>query len=194
MKTLVVEKSKIRANLETVKAKAGKSQVIAVLKANAYGLGLREMAQLCREASIRRFAVTEPEDAVRLRDWGFGEEEIIVLRSTANADEIRADIDLWKAEIAPVLGDVDTMVYAKTSDIASSGAYSGSKYNVLAQAGFRYFISNGIKASTDIYSEYVRQNRIMVTGSQMYYSASTYSAFFDSKAVLNSLRGNIPQA
>ena len=114
--------------------------------------------------------------------------------NSANADEIRADIDLWKAEIAPVLGDVDTMVYAKTSDIASSGAYSGSKYNVLAQAGFRYFISNGAKASTDIYSEYVRQNRVMVTGSQMYYSASTYSAFFDSKAVLNSLRGNIPQA
>ena len=89
MKTLLVEKNKIRANLETVKAKAGKAQVIAVLKANAYGLGLREMAQLCREASIRRFAVTEPEDAVRLRDWGFGEEEIIVLRSTANAQEIQ---------------------------------------------------------------------------------------------------------
>ena len=89
MKTLLVEKNKIRANLETVKAKAGKAQVIAVLKANAYGLGLQEMAQLCREASIRRFAVTEPEDAVRLRDWGFGEEEIIVLRSTANAQEIQ---------------------------------------------------------------------------------------------------------
>ena len=89
MKTLLVETNKIRANLETIKTRAGKAQVIAVLKANAYGLGLREMAQLCREASIRRFAVTEPEDAVRLRDWGFGEEEIIVLRSTANADEIR---------------------------------------------------------------------------------------------------------
>ena len=80
MKTLLVEKNKIRANLETVKAKAGKAQVIAVLKANAYGLGLREMAQLCREASIRRFAVTEPEDAVRLRDWGFGEEEVEIRR------------------------------------------------------------------------------------------------------------------
>ena len=114
--------------------------------------------------------------------------------NSANANEIQADIDLWNAEIVPVLGTVDTIVYAKTSDIASSGAYSGSKYNVLAKAGFRYFISNGTKASTDIYSEYVRQNRVMVTGSQMYYSASTYSAFFDSKAVLNSLRGNIPQA
>ena len=114
--------------------------------------------------------------------------------NSANANEIQADIDQWTAEIVPVLGTVDTIVYAKMSDIASSGAYSGSKYNVLSQAGFRYFISNGTKSSTDVYSEYVRQNRIMVTGSQMYYSSSTYSAYFDSKSVLNSLRGNIPQA
>ena len=40
MKALVVEKNKIRANLETVKERAGTAQVIAVLKANAYGLGL----------------------------------------------------------------------------------------------------------------------------------------------------------
>ena len=89
MKALVVEKNKIRANLETVKERAGTAQVIAVLKANAYGLGLCEMAGLCREAGIRRFAVTEPEDALRLRDWGFGEEEILILRSTASEEEIR---------------------------------------------------------------------------------------------------------
>ena len=89
MKTLVVEKSKIRANLEVIQEQAGKAQVIAVLKANAYGLGLLEMAGLCREAGIRRFAVTEPEEAVRLRDWGFGEEEILVLRSTADEGEIK---------------------------------------------------------------------------------------------------------
>ena len=93
MKTLVVEKSKIRANLETVKERAGKAQVIAVLKANAYGLGMREMAGLCREAGIRRFAVTDPIDAVHLRDWGFGEEEILILRSTACEEEIRQILD-----------------------------------------------------------------------------------------------------
>ena len=93
MKTLIVEKNKIRANLETVKERAGTAEVIAVLKANAYGLGMQEMAGLCREAGIRRFAVTEPCDAVRLRDWGFGEEEIIVLRSTASAEEVRQILD-----------------------------------------------------------------------------------------------------
>ena len=36
MKTLLVEKSKIRANLEVIKERAGKAQVIAVLKAKRY--------------------------------------------------------------------------------------------------------------------------------------------------------------
>ena len=46
MKTLVVEKSKILANLETIKDRAGKAQVIAVLKANAYGLGAARISRL----------------------------------------------------------------------------------------------------------------------------------------------------
>ena len=89
MKTLIVEKNKIRNNLDAIKAAAGKAEIIAVLKINAYGLGLQQMAELCREAGIRRFAVTEPRDAVRLRDWGFTEEEILILRSTACEEDIK---------------------------------------------------------------------------------------------------------
>ena len=55
MKTLIVEKNKIRNNLDAIKAAAGKAEIIAVLKINAYGLGLQQMAELCREAGIRRF-------------------------------------------------------------------------------------------------------------------------------------------
>ena len=89
MKALLVEKSKILNNIQVIKTAAGEAQIIAVLKINAYGLGLRQMAEICREAGIRRFAVTEPEDAVRLRDWGFGEEEILILRSTACEEDIK---------------------------------------------------------------------------------------------------------
>ena len=113
--------------------------------------------------------------------------------SSVNATEIQTDIDAWNKEIVPVLGTVDTIVYAKSSDIASAGAYSGGKYTVLYNAGFRYFIGSGNKASTDIYTDYVRQNRIMVTGTQMAYTNTMYSAYFDSKAVLNAQRGTVPQ-
>ena len=35
MKTLIVEKNKIRNNLDAIKAAAGKAEIIAVLKINA---------------------------------------------------------------------------------------------------------------------------------------------------------------
>ena len=89
MKTLLVERNKILNNLQVIRKAAGEAEVIAVLKINAYGLGLLEMAGLCREAGIRFFAVTEPEDAVRLRENGFQDEEILILRSTACEEEIR---------------------------------------------------------------------------------------------------------
>ena len=89
MKTLTVEKSKIVDNLAVIRQAAGDAQLIAVLKANAYGLGLRQMAELLREQEVRRFAVTEPRDAAALREWGFSEEEILVLRSTALEEDVK---------------------------------------------------------------------------------------------------------
>lgn len=110
-----------------------------------------------------------------------------------SASEIQADIASWKMEIMPVVGTLDTLVYAKSGDISATGTYTGGKYNVLSEAGFRYFISNGTSPSADVTSSYVRQKRLMVTGSYMAHTPTMYTNYFDAKAVLNSLRGNVPQ-
>lgn len=110
-----------------------------------------------------------------------------------SASEIQADIASWKMEIMPVVGTLDTIVYAKSSDISATGAYTGGKYNVLSEAGFRYFIGNGTNPSADVTSSYVRQKRIMVTGQYMAHTPTMYTNYFDAKAVLNSQRGNVPQ-
>jgi alanine racemase len=88
MKKLTIEQGKMLENLDIVQAAAGGAAIIAVLKANAYGLDMRQMAGLLRERQVRRFAVTEPADALNLREWGFDEEEILVLRSTAVAGDV----------------------------------------------------------------------------------------------------------
>lgn len=110
-----------------------------------------------------------------------------------SASEIQADISSWKVEIMPVLGTVDTIVFAKSSDISATGAYTGGKYNVLKESGFSYFISNGTAPYADVTSSYVRQKRIMVTGEYMAHTAGMYTKYFDAKVVLNGLRGNVPQ-
>ena len=110
-----------------------------------------------------------------------------------SASDIQADIASWKMEIMPVVGTLDTLVYAKSSDISTTGAYTGGKYNVLSEAGFRYFVSNGTSPSADVTNSYIRQKRLMVTGSYMAHTSGMYSNYFDAKTVLNSLRGNVPQ-
>ncbi|MCX7614506.1 MAG: alanine racemase [Clostridiales bacterium] len=93
MKALIVEKEKIKHNIEKIRERAENAQIIAVLKGNGYGLGLCELAETVRDAGISSFAVTEPEDALKLRNAGFADEEILVLRSTALDEDINLVIE-----------------------------------------------------------------------------------------------------
>lgn len=54
MKYLLVETDKIISNIELIRQTAGDSQLIAVLKANAYGLGLREIYPVLRQCGVRK--------------------------------------------------------------------------------------------------------------------------------------------
>lgn len=92
-KAFVVERDAVSNNLKIIRAKAENALVIGVLKGNAYGFGLVEVARLMREQGIHFLAITEPGDLVRLRDAGFSEESILLLRSTAIPSELETIID-----------------------------------------------------------------------------------------------------
>jgi len=83
LKQLVVERDLLRNNIAVVKKLAEGKTIYGVLKGDGYGLGLLEMAEILRSEGIPAFAVTEPDDAVRLRDAGYIDEDILVMRSTA---------------------------------------------------------------------------------------------------------------
>lgn len=106
-----------------------------------------------------------------------------------SATKIQVDLDNWKKEVKPVLGDVPVLVYAKASDISADGNYEGGKYNVLKGMGFRYFVSSANNPYAEVTVNYVRQSRIMVTGQQMLTSPQTFSDYFNVNSILNDLRG-----
>ena len=110
--------------------------------------------------------------------YTFGNEDYKKL----NANQISEDIKAWNNQIVPVIGNVDVLVYAQTSDI---GDYTGNKFTVLHNAGFRYFVTNADQYSTTVNSTFVKQSRMMVTGNSLAWKASTFSEFFDCNAVLN---------
>lgn len=106
-----------------------------------------------------------------------------------DATQIKTDLTKWTEEVKPIVGDVDILVYAQTSDIND---YTGSKYNVLYSSGFRYFINNSSSPWAEISTNYVRQSRLMVTGTNMAYYSNMFSSYFDSASILNSARGTVP--
>ena len=93
MKRYLVESAAIRQNLETLKKRAGKARLFAVVKGNGYGLGLVPLAAICRDAGVDTFCVTEVSDAKQLRGAGFTQ-QILMIRPTCDVDEVHQPLDL----------------------------------------------------------------------------------------------------
>ena len=88
MKAYVVEREHLAQNIRAIREEAGESIVWAVLKGNGYGLGVVQMAELMRENGIDHFAVTEAREARLLREVGFEESPILMLRQTMEPELI----------------------------------------------------------------------------------------------------------
>ena len=105
-----------------------------------------------------------------------------------SATDIQADMDLWTKEVTPVLGEVDTIIFARGTDISTGTNYIGNKFNVLFNKGIRYFIGAADVPWGEVNPTYVRQTRLMVTGSNLSSAAANYNSYFDAKSVLDSAR------
>lgn len=104
--------------------------------------------------------------------------------------QIQTEVTNWTNQITPVLGEVDTMVFARASDIES---YSGTTFDVLYRSGIRYFLNSGSSPRVDINKTFVRQTRLMVTGETLAWYSSQFTSYFDSNVVLDvATRGGMP--
>jgi len=109
--------------------------------------------------------------------------------------QIKTDLNGWTEDVTPILGNVNILAYAQNSDITSEELYSGEKFETLQQLGFRYYLgfcTNG-KPWATVTDGYVRQGRILVTGSNLAHHADWFSTLFDPTTILDTTRGNIPQ-
>ncbi|MCL2226025.1 MAG: alanine racemase [Oscillospiraceae bacterium] len=107
MKNLVIDLRVVRNNLRAIKDRAEGVTVIADLSANAGGMGLLPVAQFLRDEGIRSFAVSDTEDAKLLRQNGFQKEQIMMLRSTADPNEIS---ELLSHGVVCTVGSYDAAV------------------------------------------------------------------------------------
>lgn len=66
----IVDLSAIRANLDVVRSHAGSADVMAVVKADAYGHGMESVARTARQSGISWLGVALPSEALTLRAMG----------------------------------------------------------------------------------------------------------------------------
>jgi len=107
MKAYVIEKEKLAQNIEIVKNKANGKPIYGVIKGDGYGLGMLRLAEVLREHGISRFAVTEPSDAMQLRENGFVEEDILVMRPVVTEADVHTLLD---AHATATVGSYDAAV------------------------------------------------------------------------------------
>ena len=94
MRKLVIEKSAVKHNLSVIKERAAGAAIYGVLTGDGGGAGIVPMARLLRAEGIGRFAVCEVGEVKKLRDAGFVDEEILMLRSTTDREELEQLVDL----------------------------------------------------------------------------------------------------
>ena len=101
MSTLVINKKDLLKNIERIKElveKNGKDdkgnslKIIAVVKANGYGLGIVEFTKILIDKGIKSFAVATKDEAYILREAGI-KEEILLLTPNSNKEDIKKLID-----------------------------------------------------------------------------------------------------
>ena len=105
MRKLVIERSAVKHNLSVIKERSAGAAVYGVLTGDGGGAGLVPMARLLREEGIGRFAVHEAQEAKKLREAGFEDEEILMLRSTTDREELEQLLDL---NVVCTISSVDT--------------------------------------------------------------------------------------
>lgn len=94
MKAYVVEKEALSHNIELLQKMANGVPIWAVLKGNGYGIGVLPLARHLAEAGIDHFCVTEVREAELLRENGFEDAAILMLRSTGDPAELNRLMDL----------------------------------------------------------------------------------------------------
>ncbi len=99
-----ISRSALENNIRVFRELVGKSELMAVVKANAYGHGMMEVARVAQDCGVNWFGVNSIDEAVQLKDAGF-DTPILVLGYV--------DRDGWGAavskDIRMVVYDVDTI-------------------------------------------------------------------------------------
>lgn len=105
MRRLIIDRAAIRTNMAVIKERAQKAALYGVVAGEGGGVGTVRLARLLRDEGVTRFGVSSVSEAQQLREAGFETEEILMLRSTVDREELERLVDL---SVVCTVSSVDT--------------------------------------------------------------------------------------
>lgn len=148
-KKYIVETGKIAHNIERIREKAGDALVYAVVKCDGYGTGCRNLARVCAQNGLRRFAVTEVREA-RAVVAETQPEELLMLTSVTSMEDVRA-LDDCGATFT-VASDADALLLQQYG--AQTGKQVPAHLKIDTGMGRRGFLPEQVREVVDLYSRY----------------------------------------
>ena len=141
-------------------------------------------------------------DAMKANGWEFASHTWGHMRvGDRSLASIKVDSQKWKENVEPIVGSVDTIIFAHGQDLHPRvGAYpaSNEKYQYLRSIGFRIFCNvDSTQYQTYLGEDYMRQGRRNLDGYRIYKNAigaqNNVSDLFDASKILDPDRPPVPE-
>lgn len=136
-------------------------------------------------------------DAMKAEGWKFASHTWGHLKvGNISFDRLQVDTTKWKENVEPVVGPVDTIIFAHGQDLAGwpEGYVAGNeKFEYLKQQGFNYFCNvDSMQYGVQIRDNYVRQSRRNLDGFRIYFNSigeeNTLSDLFNAADIIDPQR------
>ncbi|MDC7291618.1 polysaccharide deacetylase family protein [Blautia schinkii] len=111
--------------------------------------------------------------------------------TTSSPEELQADNERWEANVAPILGKTDMIIFAFGADIGDWQGYNmdNSKFAYYKSRGYNYYCNvDSNQYWVQITDQYFRQGRRNLDGYRMYYNPEMLSDLFDVSEVWDASR------
>lgn len=140
-------------------------------------------------------------DAMKANGWEFASHTWGHVRvGERSLEALRIDHEKWKANVVPIVGETDTIIFAHGQDLQGPGAYSESnaKYQYFREQGFDIFCNVDSNTYTTYMGDgYMRQGRRNLDGYRIYKNATgqqnNVADLFDAKEIIDPQRPPVPE-
>ncbi len=141
-------------------------------------------------------------EELKAEGWDFASHTWGHIRiGNANMERIKRDTEKWLANVKPIIGDTECIIFAHGQDLASSDEYdtdNNQKYKYLSSKGFHIFLNvDSNRKTMRVHDLYVHGGRRNLDGYRLWFDGhgktDRTSDLFDASQIYDRRRKDVPE-